>query len=82
MLSGIGAFAQNAVTATLIDSSNGEPVSFATVSLTAKDAKKPANYILSDANGKVSITGVKAGTYTVKAELMGYKTWSKEILAK
>jgi len=76
---GAGAFAQNSVKAVLVDSSNDEPVGFATVSLTRDGAQKPAKYVLSDADGKVEITGVRAGTYTFKAELLGYKAFTKEI---
>ncbi len=57
-------YAQNVVTATLQDASNGEPIGFATVSLTKKGATKPAKYTLSAEDGKVSIDGVRAGTYT------------------
>lgn len=72
-------YAQNVVTATLQDASNGEPIGFATVSLTKKGATKPAKYTLSAEDGKVSIDGVRAGTYTFKAEMMGYHPFSKEI---
>jgi len=70
------------VTASLIDSSNDEPVGFATVSLTAKGANKVYKYALSTSEGAVSFTGVKAGTYTLKAEMMGYKAFEKEITVK
>ena len=74
-----GIFAQNKLTATLIDDSNGEPVGFATVSLTKEGAQKPAKYVLSDAEGKVELTGVRAGTYHFRAELLGYEPYVKEI---
>ena len=75
------AFAQrgHTVTARLLDSSSGEPVAYATVSLTAKGATKPAKYVLSDDSGKVLIDGVKSGSYTLKAELLGYEAHSAEL---
>lgn len=79
LLFGVGAYAQNTITATLLDASNDEPVGFATVSLTKKGATKPAKYVLSHDDGAVEIEGVKAGVYNFKAELMGYKPFEKEI---
>jgi len=73
------AFAQNNVKAVLVDSSNGEPVSFATVSLKKQGASKPSNYVLSADNGTVDLAGVKKGSYTFKAEILGYVTLVKEI---
>ena len=79
ILAGTGAYAQNRLTAVLTDESNGEPVGFATVSLTQNGAKKPAKFVLSDAEGKVELTGVRAGTYVFRAELLGYEPFEKEI---
>ena len=79
MLIGTGLYAQNRISAVLLDESNGEPVGFATVSLTQNGAKKPSKYVLSDSEGKVEITGVRAGTYMFKAELLGYQAYEKEI---
>ena len=74
-----GALAQNALKAVLLDSSNNEPVGFATVSLTRNGAGKPDKYVLSEADGSVHITGIRAGSYVFKAELLGYKEYRKEI---
>ena len=79
LLLGTGLFAQNRVSAVLIDECNGEPVGFATVSLTLDGAKKPSKYVLSEADGKVEISGVRAGSYTFKAELLGYLPYEKQI---
>lgn len=68
--------------ATLQDASTGEPVAFATVSLTKKGATAPSKYILSGADGKATIEKVAAGTYTFKAELLGYKLYTTEITLK
>jgi len=66
----------------LVDATSGEPVGFATVSLQAQGAKKPAAYALSSEKGEASLSGFRAGTYTLKAELLGYKTVTKEITVK
>ena len=79
LLSGTSVLAQNRISAVLIDDSNGEPVSFATVSLTPPGAKKPSKYVLSDAEGKVEISGIRPGNYHFRAELLGYINYEKEI---
>ena len=70
------------VSLTLKDKSTGEPVAYATVSLTKSGEKTPYKYILTDDKGKALIDRVAAGSYTVKAELLGYKEYSKEITVK
>ena len=80
LAAGFAASAQNAtVTLTLGDSSTGEPVGFATVSLKAEGAKEVSKYVLSDHEGKAKIEKVRPGKYTLKAELMGYKPHESEI---
>ena len=64
----------------LVDDKTSEPVAFATASVTVKDAKTPEKYVLTDADGVGNIAKLKAGTYIVKAELMGYESYSKEVL--
>lgn len=73
------AFAQTKVTATLLDSTNGEPIGFATAYLTKAGQTAPAKYTLSSIEGKVELDNVKKGTYVFSAELMGYKSYTKEI---
>ena len=68
------------VTVKLEDASNGEPVGFATVSLNPE--KGNAKYALTDHNGKGIVEKVKAGKYTFKAEIMGYKTYTQEVEVK
>ena len=74
-------FAQNSgnVTGTLLDGNSGDPVGFATVSLTQKGASKVYKYALTTSAGKVTIENVRHGTYILKAEMMGYKPFEKEI---
>ena len=75
------AFAQNiySIKFRLIDEQNSQPVSFATASVTVKGEKTPLKYVLSDDKGQGSITKLKKGTYQFRAELMGYKTYVKEV---
>ena len=58
------------VKVTLQDASTSEPVGFATVSLIPE--KGQPKYTLSDGEGHATLEKVKAGKYTVKAELLGY----------
>lgn len=77
------AYAQNNGTVrALLQDENGEPVPFATVSLYKAGNTKPYKYALSTADGKVVIEKVTNGKYTIKAELLGYKEFSKDIEVK
>ena len=81
MLLGLNSYAQsqNAVTGVLIDDSTGDPVGFATVSLTRDGQSKPNKYTLTDDKGAFSMTGVRNGTYALVAELLGYETYSAQV---
>ena len=68
------------VTLQLKDASTGEAVGFATVSLTA--AKGSPKYTLSDGEGNATVEKLHNGTYTLKAEIMGYKPYEKTIEVK
>ncbi len=74
--------AQSDVSATLIDDASGEPVGFATISITVKNATTPYKYALTNEKGFATLSGVKNGTYTFKAELMGLMPFEKEIVIK
>lgn len=71
--------AQNIVTANLRDSQNGDAVAFATVSLTRDGANKVYKYVLSSDKGVVKFEGVRRGNYELKAELLGYKVFTRKI---
>ena len=68
------------VTVKLQDAASGEPVGFATVSLTPE--KGSAKYALTDHEGNGTVEKVRAGKYTFKAEIMGYKSYSSEVEVK
>lgn len=69
----------NEVKLKLEDFKTGEPVGFATVSLTSEGKESARKYVLSDSDGLATLTKVRKGTYILKAELMGYKSHSQEI---
>ena len=75
----LSAQAQYSIKVRLVDEKTGEPVAFATTSLTPKGSTTASKYVLTDDKGQASITKVAKGTYTFKAELMGYKTHLQEI---
>jgi len=81
MLLGVTVYAQGHFTVKLrlVDDKTAEPVGFATVSLSEKGSDKPSSYVLSDSEGKASLTKVAKKTYVLKAELMGYKTHQQEL---
>ena len=80
----VPAFAQNSFTVKfrLLDAGSGEPVGYATASLTVKGEKSASKYVLPDGEGNASLAKVRKGTYILKAELMGYKTYEKELLVE
>ena len=80
----VPAFAQNSFTVKfrLLDAGSGEPVGYATASLTVKGEKSASKYVLTDGEGNASLAKVRKGTYILKAELMGYKTYEKELLVE
>jgi hypothetical protein len=75
------AFAQGSfsIKLQLVDSKTAEPVSYATVSVTEKGKTEALKYVLTDVDGAAEVTKVRKGTYVLKAELMGYVTYSQEI---
>lgn len=74
---GFCAYAQSSVKAVLVEEASGDPVSYATVTLTKDGATKPMKYLLSSEKGAVAFDKIKDGTYTFKAELLGYETYTK-----
>lgn len=79
----VTAFAQNgSISVKLVDDSNGEAVGFATVSITKEGGEKPIKYALSGADGNAKLEKVPAGKYNFKAELLGYKNFTKAIEVK
>ena len=75
-------FAQNNVTAKLVEASTGEPVGYATASVTPEGSETVYKYSTSSPQGAVTIESVRDGKYTFRVELMGYKTIYKEIEVK
>lgn len=78
------AFAQKAktdatITVTLTDAMTGDPVGFATVQLIVAGEDKAYKYALSDGDGVAKFEKLKAGNYNLKAEMMGYIAYTKEI---
>ena len=75
----LSAQAQYSVKVRLVDDKTGEPVAFATTSLTPKGSTTASKYVLTDDKGQATITKVAAGSYVFKAEIMGYKTFLQDI---
>lgn len=76
----IFAYAQSPnVKALVVDESNGEALSFATVSLSREGQAKPYKYNLTNEEGKLAVESVRKGKYELKVELLGYQTYTKHI---
>lgn len=80
----VSAFAQSGsvITARLIEEQSGAPVGFATVSLTRENSDKAYKYAMSTEKGEVRLEGIRSGSYTLKAELLGYKTYTRTLAVK
>ena len=76
------AYAQSGTVSATLKEETGGPLSFATVSLTKPGETKVYKYALSSESGSVKIDGVRAGTYNLKVELMGYKNIEQQIQVK
>ena len=63
----------------LVDDKTGQPVAYATASVTAQGENTPEKYVLTDSDGVGTIVKLKKGVYTVKAELMGYEAYKKVV---
>ena len=81
MLAGPSAFAQAiySIKVRAVEEKTGEPVAFATASVTVKGEKTAQKYTLTDEDGNATVTKLKKGTYIFKVDLMGYRPFSKEI---
>ena len=80
----VSAFAQNTyvVTLKLVDAKTSAPVGYATTSITVKGSDKASSFVMSDDDGKATLTKISKGTYIVKAEQMGYKPFEQELLVE
>ena len=75
-------YAQSSVSLKLVDEKTGEPVGFATVSLTVKGENKAVKYVLSNSEGEAEITKIRKNTYVLKAEMMGYKPYQQQVVVE
>ncbi len=75
-------YAQNApvskgtgkITGVVVDSTNSQTVSFATVTLLNPVTNKPVDGTISDEKGKFTLSKIADGTYSVSVFFIGYKT--------
>jgi len=68
------------ISLTLQDAESSDAVGFATVSLHPE--KGQVKYVLTDHAGKAALEKVRAGKYTLKAEIMGYRTYEQALEVK
>ena len=81
LLAAPSAFAQAiySVKVRALEEKTGHPVAFATASVTVKGEKEALKYTLTDDQGYATVTKLKKGSYTFRVELMGYKSYVREI---
>lgn len=69
---------QVGITGKVIDSTSGEPLNYATVTLFIAGNKKPVNGNTTDAKGMFSVNDVAPGSYRVVIEYIGYRPFTFE----
>lgn len=81
LLAAPSAFAQAiySVKVRAVEEKTGQPVAFATASVTVKGEKEALKYTLTDDQGYATMTKLKKGSYTFRVEFMGYKSYVREI---
>lgn len=81
LLAAPSAFAQAiySVKVRAVEEKTGQPVAFATASVTVKGEKEALKYTLTDDQGYATVPKLKKGSYTFRVELMGYKSYVREI---
>ncbi|RLD85168.1 MAG: TonB-dependent receptor, partial [Bacteroidetes bacterium] len=70
----LSAFAQYQISGTVTNKDNGEGLPGANISL-----KETGIVVVSGKNGSFSINDLKPGTYTVKADYIGFVSWEKKV---
>lgn len=63
----------------LVEKSSGEPVGFATVSVTPDGKDAVLKFAQTDADGKAEVKGIPAGKYKVQGILLGYNNYEEII---
>ena len=69
------------ITGTLIDSTNNEPVSFATVALLSLQTGKPIDGTVADEKGQFSIPKLAPGQYQLLYTFIGYKNLKSSLIS-
>ena len=64
------------ITGKVTDSTSGEPLNYATVTLFLDGSKKPVNGSTTDAKGLFTVNDVANGTYKVVVEYVGYRPFT------
>ena len=60
----------------VFDSLSGKPLEYATISIYGKGEKRPVNGAITDDKGNFLVNNLKAGTYRLVTESMGYKPFT------
>lgn len=79
MLYGLWASAQGTVKGRILDKTTNEPLEFVTVTLTKKGQTAILKGVISDADGKFTITDVADGDYVLATSFTGYKTARRDV---
>lgn len=62
------------ITGKVVDSSSGQPLEYATITLFLKGAKNPVNGTTCNTSGQFTVKDLAVGNYTVVVEFIGYQS--------
>src|SRR5258708_2521473 len=65
------------ISGSVVNASTKEPVDYTSISLIDQQTGKVVNGVITDAKGNFSLAGLAPGTYIIKAEFVGFKTYTK-----
>lgn len=78
-ISGLTAFSQpkGKISGSVVNAATKEPIDYASISLIDQSTSKVVNGAITSTKGSFSLTGVAAGTYSIKVEFIGFTTYTR-----
>lgn len=75
---GVFGQAKGKMSGSVVNAVSKEPIGYASVTLADQHTGKAINGAITDDKGNFSITGVTPGTYLLKVEFVGFKTYTRD----
>ncbi len=80
IISCLGVFGQtkSKISGSVVNAVSKEPIGYASVTLADQHTGKAVNGAITDDKGNFLLTGIAPGTYTLKVEFVGFKTYTRD----